>query len=166
MYDKRVGVGLKMKNKIKEGKLCSMYKFLRIKMMPSLRGGGISPSLDEYHPIRILSAADGQMIVEEGTTSLSFRICVGIILSLLTCVQLLVAVYFIRNRTSKLCRIQPHFSAKLSYNMYLNFSVLFVHSNDIQRFASSTQSTNPSHVDSICLICGNIISILICISGE
>eukprot|EP00984_Skeletonema_dohrnii_P034465 scaffold33568_cov93-Skeletonema_dohrnii-CCMP3373.AAC.1 len=69
-------------------------------MMPSLRGGGTSPSLDEYHPIRILSAADGQMIVAEGTTSLSFRICVGIILSLLTCVQLLVAVYFIRNRTT------------------------------------------------------------------
>eukprot|EP00985_Skeletonema_marinoi_P004605 scaffold1994_cov156-Skeletonema_marinoi.AAC.2 len=69
-------------------------------MMPSLRGGGISPSLDEYYPIRILSAADGQMIVE-GTTSLSFRICVGIILSLLTCVQLLVAVYFIRNRTTE-----------------------------------------------------------------
>jgi len=42
------------------------------------------------------------MIVEEGTTSLSFRICVGIILSLLTCVQLLVAVYFIRNRTNSL----------------------------------------------------------------
>ena len=103
----------------------SFTKFLTIKMMPSLRGGGISPSLDEYYPIRILSAADGQMIVEEGTTSLSFRICVGIILSLLTCVQLLVAAYFIRNRTSKLCSIQPHFNeALIQYAWYLTLCSL------------------------------------------
>ena len=143
--ERRTNQGRKLKESSWSYLLSSVTKFLTIKMMPSLRGGGISPSLDVYHPIRILSAADGQMIVEEGTTSLSFRICVGIILSLQACVQLLVAVYFIRNRTSKLCSIQPHFNEALKqYAWYIS---LFVHSNDIHRFASSTQSTNPSHVD-------------------
>jgi hypothetical protein len=56
---------------------------------------------DDLHQVSSFSlaaaAAAAQLV---GSTTLPFRICVGIILWLLTCVQLLVAYSFVDNRNS------------------------------------------------------------------